>query len=131
MNGAPIPCRICGCLDGEPGLCHAVTKSGKACFRPAGYPDWCSACSTWDKSTRLHLPSNTPLEALACLHRATRANDAAAKRGLNVPGSYALRVHAARMNRKFNTFMIASGIASAPEAAPVKEKDRPICPASL
>lgn len=124
----PIPCRICGCIDGEPSLCHAITPNGRACFRVEPHADWCSACASWSKETKKILPSSTPPEALACLHRADRSDAAAAKRGLNVPGSYALRVHAARMRRKFNTFMIAAGIASAPEPAPVKERDLPLSP---
>lgn len=123
-------CRICGCVDGEPSLCHAVTPNGRACYRVEGYPDWCSACGTWDKTVRAKLPSNTPLEALACLHRAQRADEAAARRGLNVPGSYALRVHAARMRRKFNRFMIDAGVATPPLEKPVEPRPLPLCPPS-
>ncbi len=119
-----VPCRICGCLPDVPGLCHAV-NGGHACYRPADRPDHCSACSTWKKEMRERNPG-APLDALCAWHRAERADEAAARRGASVPGSYALRVHAARMRRKSTRFFIDSGYLKAPEALPPKEKDLPL-----
>lgn len=98
MSALP-PCRICGCIDGEPGLCHAVTPGGVSCHRVKPHDDWCSACATWSKDLRRSFPDNAPIEAFAAHHRSERADAAAAKRGTSVPGAYALRVHAARLRR--------------------------------
>lgn len=124
---AAVPCRICGCIDGEPGLCHAVTPAGLACYRPAKYPDWCSACACWDKQLRQQWPL-VPLEAHAANYRATQAEAAAAKRGQSVPGAFALRVHAARMRRKAVEFARAAGALPTPEPGPIKERDLPLSP---
>ncbi len=134
---APIPCRICGCLDGEPGLCHAVTASGKACTRPAAYPDWCTACASWEKDLKKLFPDNAPLEAFASHYRAQRAYRAAEKRGASVPGSYALRVHGARMLRQCNRILAEKGFIDPAYKKPAPEEWgdgpplKPICPASL
>lgn len=125
-----IPCKICGCLSGEPGLCHAVVASGKACFRPAAYPDWCSACSTWEKGLRETFPG-APIEGLAAQHRAQRADAAAYKRGSSVPGAYELRVHAARMRRTALRILAEAGCIDPIYKNPPPEKELPLCPQSF
>lgn len=127
---APIPCKICGCIVGEPGLCHAVVPSGTPCYRPQGYPDWCSACGTWDLVLRINNPG-TPIEALAAAHRSERALAAAGKRGQSVPGEYALRVHAVRMRRVCERILKEAGLAQTTDRPAPPEKDRPLCPQSL
>lgn len=130
---APVPCKICACIDGEPGLCHAVVPSGKACWRVQ--PDWCSACGTWSKTLRESFPT-APKEALACQHRYERAWEAAAKRGASVPGAYALRVHGVRMRNKALRLLAEAGLIDAayktrfPEISG-EEKPKPLCPQSF
>lgn len=123
-----VPCKICGCVDGEPGLCHAVVPSGKACWRVQ--PDWCSACGTWDKILRVNFP-DMPVEAMAAHHRSRRAEEAAAKRGTSVPGAYALRVHAVKMVRKANQFCVDAGLLKPTEEKPAAEREKPFCPQSF
>lgn len=123
----PIPCRICGCIDGEPGLCHALTPNGRACFRVPPHKDWCSACATWDKEFK-RLNPVLPIEALAAHYRGEKADEAADKRGASVPGSYALRVHAARMRRLAFKLAVDVGVLKAPPDKPVKERDLPLSP---
>ncbi len=122
-----VPCRVCGCIAGEPGLCHAVVPSGRACFRVPGYVDWCSACGTWDKTLTINFPT-MPIEAKAAHHRAHRCEQAAFKRGNAVEGSYALRVHAAQMRRKANRLCAEAGLIDPAYKNPPPERDLPLCP---
>ncbi len=128
MSAPQPPCRVCGCLDDVPGLCHALTPNGLACWRVK--PDWCSACGTWDKSLRQTFPT-APIEALACQHRSQRADAAATKRGASVPGAFALRVHAARMRRKALVILAEAGCIDPVYKNPPPEKDLPLCPQSF
>ncbi len=126
MQSTSKPCRICGCLDGEPGLCHALTTTGRACYRVAPHTDWCSACGTWDKTLTINFPT-MPIEAKAAHHRAGRAWAAGVKRG-GLPGGYALRVHSVRMRRKANQICAAAGLIQAVEQKQVEGRDLPLCP---
>ncbi len=121
------PCRICGCLPGEPGLCHAVIPNGRACFRVPGFADWCSACGTWDKALTINFPT-MPNEAKAAHYRARLDEAAAAKRGASVPGAYALRVHAVRMRRKANRICADAGLLDPAYKNQPEERDLPLCP---
>jgi hypothetical protein len=92
------PCTICGCIDGEPSLCHAIwslrleragiDKGRGNCFRVR--PDLCSHCAQAQ-------PGEEPELARHFLSRAWRADAAANLRGSSIPGAYQLRRHAARM----------------------------------
>lgn len=124
-----VPCKICGCIDGEPGLCHAVVPSGLACWRVK--PDWCSACGTWEKELRAAFPPEAPIEAFACHHRYRRAWEAAAKRGTSVPGAYALRVHGARMRTKAHKILADTGFIDPAYQKPPPEDVQPFCPQSF
>lgn len=72
-----------------------------------------------------------PIETLCAAHRANRAYQASLKRGANVPGAYALKVHAVRMQRKARQFMVDAGLIKPIEEKAPDEKDKPLCPQSF
>jgi hypothetical protein len=91
-------CRICGCTDGEPGLCHAIFVGRKEttyrhCFRLTA-ADLCSACYGFNQR------AGVPEDALRCELRAHWDDNAATRRGSKMPGAYQLRRHAAEMRLK-------------------------------
>jgi hypothetical protein len=101
-----VPCRICGCVEGEPSFCHAIfslafykagiNKGRGACHRYA--PDLCSHCAQ-------SAAGDAPEIVRMLESRARRADMAAELRGRSVPGAYALRCHAARMRLKARRIM--------------------------
>ncbi len=93
-----VPCRICGCVEGEPSLCHAILIGKKwkrvlTCYRIE--PDRCVACDGPGFEAM-----DAPEDAKRCFARAHWAENAAGLRGAAVPGGYALRRHAAEMRLK-------------------------------
>ncbi len=94
---ASIPCRICGCIDGEPGLCHALHDLRIACQRFDD--DLCTSCTCWLREPGAEEPGLIRDAAIAD-YRAKRAERAAWFRGNAVPGAKQLRWHAARMRVK-------------------------------
>lgn len=72
-----------------------------------------------------------PVEALCAIYRSEKDQAAAEKRGLSVPGSYALRVHSARMMRKARSFLVDAGFCPPDKPEPVKERETPLTPAKL
>lgn len=101
-----IPCRVCGCIDGEPSLCHAVffnLKRLDCCTRAE--PDLCTAChGVAGTDPRL------PEDARRCLNRAIWDMHAAAFRGASVPGAYQLRRHAGVMRLKARRITVAAAL---------------------
>jgi hypothetical protein len=99
-----IPCRICGCREDEPGLCHAVrfdspSLSEGGCWRrPDDWgPDLCAACVHIFRADR---EAGLPDDACRANNRAYWADLAAQRRGASVPGGGSLRWHARRMKAK-------------------------------
>lgn len=108
----PIPCRVCGCQDGEPGLCHAIHYGRRgiglvACRR--WEPDLCSSCSFYSPRRRELYPE-VPLDAHLAETRANTIEQAAAFRGSSVPGAWQLRRHAAELRIKARQICTAAGL---------------------
>lgn len=93
------PCRICGCLNGEPSLCHACIHPSRTCYRITA-PDLCSSCFEWIEEPGAVHYGDPLIEAARAELRARRAEWGANFRGNAVPGAKQLRYHAARMRVK-------------------------------
>lgn len=118
MNADQTPCRVCGCIEGEPGLCHAILigkawRDQPSCHRIEA--DLCCACNG---SHPTPTPGLTDLAA-RCEARAHWSENAAAFRGRAVPGAWALRRHAAEMRLKCRRVTAAAAQQSDCKAAAV------------
>lgn len=102
-DAVPVPCRICGCIEGEPGFCHACYRDPyvpfETCYRLVD-ADLCHACWEWLPAPGCENHGDPLVDAARAELRAQRAEWAASRRGSSVPGAAQLRWHAARLRVK-------------------------------